>query len=214
MLPRLAALLYVLAALSLGLAVPLALQPWGITPEDGAVPLSLPLGSRERLGVRAAFVSKWSEYHDVALSFPATTGDRAVDEAVDRAMAIPADSSRVPFDLQWQVLHGERVVGRGSGREGAKGAIRSPDGARTLVFGDFPAQAGWTYVVQVSFAPELERILRAAPALEVRMANTAKISWLRSYRVLAGITAVTSAILALGFLLTAVRLQRAGRRPS
>lgn len=194
-----------MAVLLLGAAGLLALLPWDVVPEDGLVPLRLPLDASARVEAGGRFVATWADFHDVALVFPARIDDRALDQVVERALDIYAPGTLPAFDLEWRVLQGAAQVASGSGRQGARGGVREPGGERKVLFGDFAAHAGRSYELRVTIGASLRPLAREAIALEVRTANTARISHLRTKRRLNGVAAGTATLLGIGFLAAALR---------
>ncbi len=200
--------LYVLSVLALVPSLWLATKPWGVRPDDGLIALHVPLGAKDLPGVRVRFAPKWSDYHDVALAFPARTGDAAVEQALDRTIAIRAGAERPPYEFEWRLLRDGAVVAQGSGRESAAGAVLGEGSTRKLLFGEFKARAGETYELRASFGPAMAKFLGASPALEVRMSNAPRVNRLKSFRRLDGASSLALGAIGLGFLAAGWRLER------
>jgi hypothetical protein len=199
---------YVLATPFLCGAIYFLFEPWSVTPEDGLVPLSLQLKTNDHPRVRATFISKWNETHQLSLSFPAMTGDIDVDRIVDLAGKIGTQSAPPAFDFEWQVLRGETEVGHGYGKVGAIGSSSSGDHLRTLIFGKFPLRAGETYSATLLFGADFERFLKVTPLLQVRMANSGKSSDLAFARGVKFYCFIGLSALGLLLLSGGLRLQR------
>jgi hypothetical protein len=200
--------LYVLAAAALVPSAWLAAKPWGVRDDDGLIALHLPLGAKDLPGARAQFVAKWSDYHDVALAFPARAADPDVERALERAITIRAGAPRPPFEFEWRLLQDGALVAQGSGRESAAGAVLGEGRARKLLFGEFKARAGTAYELRASFGAGMAKFLGASPALEVRMANTPRVNRLRYFRRLDGASSLTLGLLGAAFLAAGLRLER------
>ncbi len=199
---------YVLATPFLCGSIYFLFEPWGITPEDGLVPLHVQLSVNDRTGVRATFISKWNEPHSLSLAFPATTGDIDIDRIVDLASHTGTQTWPPAFDFEWQVYRRETEVGRGLGKNGAKGFSLSGNRLRTLIFGEFPLRAGETYAATLSFGADFDRFLRVSPLLQVRMANSGSSAYLAFSRGLKLNYFIALSVLGLLLLGGGLRLQR------
>jgi len=205
-----ASLSRVAGAILLCVAAGLTAVPWRIVPEDGITPVAVsvaPAGAT----LRVPFNVRWDEHHDIALVFPERTGDAAFEARIGLAMDMFASGPRPAFDLEWTVFQGPATVAKGDGQASAQGAVREPDGDRKLLFGSFPARSGRDYVLEVRFGADLAPTLRHASAVEVRTANTARISHLRTRRQLHAVAAAVAVLLGAGLLATALRAARRDR---
>jgi len=137
----------------------------------GLTPLEVPLSTPLKASLRAPFTAVWTERHEVALVFHADTTDLGVSRILARAELFVTERGEPPnFDFEWRVLEGSKIVGQGP-REHRPTGWFGVSGARGYTFGgDFPAEAGHTYILEASFGPDFQRFLPAAPSIQVGVA--------------------------------------------
>jgi hypothetical protein len=158
----------------------------------GLVPLRATLGAGETL--RASFTAVWSEPHYVALVFPANV-DREIGATVERlASAVGRlDQSAPKVEFGWRILLAGREVGRGTG-EAVPTAAFYRSGETSLAFGQFPADAGHTYELEVRQGPGFEPFVRAVPMIEIGVNSPGPslgLAWANEFdRPLAGLLAI------------------------
>jgi hypothetical protein len=130
---------------------------------QGLMPLQVALPP-DGQQLRASFTAVWSAAHAVALSFPRELSDPELERLIAQAGS-GFGSARPLFDFEWRVLEGTVEIGRGTRPRLATGA--SYGTRNSLDFGEFPAEAGRTYVVELTTGPDFDRFMVAQPWLEV-----------------------------------------------
>jgi hypothetical protein len=134
-------------------------------------------------GVRTSFTPALSGKYAVTLDFPQPIDDDQARDLVNRAAGgIGIDSAPVRFDFEWRVLDAGRLIARGTGRKGATGTIDTvssglgggPLKSRALAFGEFRAEAGRHYTIELNVGSEFASLLRGKPQLEVMFDSTSR----------------------------------------
>lgn len=136
-------------------------------------PLTRELTVDDLNGLRATFTPALSGDYSIALSFRQPMQDTEVRDLVNRSASSVGMNDPVRFDFDWRILRAEKLVGSGTGRQGATGVIDTrsegfgagPLKSRALAFGKFTAEANRIYTIELQARPEFASVLRANPTL-------------------------------------------------
>jgi hypothetical protein len=158
-------------------------------------PFAPPLAGQISLGAPSA----WSTSHYVALVFPNDV-DPETEALLKRALDERGNRNRPSFDFVWKVFEGSAQVGEGSGHEASTGSF----GIHALQFGEFPAQAGHTYVIEIRLGAEFDRFSRVSPELQIGVNEAGPSIGLAVERDLGAPIAVIAAVVGLTFLWCAI----------
>ena len=150
---------------------------------------------QDKEGFREAFTAGWSTSHYVALVFPNDI-DTETKALLKRAWDERLNLNRPRFDFFWKVFEGSTQVGQGSGHDASTGV----SGTHDLQFGEFPAQARHTYVIEVRLGPGLDRFSGASPELAISVNEASPSIGLAIERDLGGPVALIAALVGLTFL--------------
>lgn len=146
-------------------------------------PLRRELSVDDLKGVRASFTPALSGNYAVTLNFPQPMEDPQARDLVNKAASgVGIDEAPARFDFEWRVLDADKLIARGTGQEGATGTIDTgssglgggPLKSRALAFGEFTAEAGRHYTIELKVGSEFAPVMRGKPQLEVRLDPTSR----------------------------------------